>query len=95
MKDFHPPILKLLRHYATAANASEVLVLLSKGAVDSAHEAKLLYDFLATFCELVAVDAQSEVTVLNQPIHTTDAEKVCEVVEDYLNELGYEQITSG
>ena len=95
MKNFHPPILRILRHYANIADASEVVNVLNKATVDSAHEARVLYEFLGTLCDLVAADAKKGVVVLNQPIETADAEKVCEVVEDYLNELGYEQVTSG
>ena len=94
MKNFHPPILTLLKHYAAAAKDAEIVELLNKGEVESEQEAKVLYAFLSTMCELVAADAKKGVVVLNQPVHTTDAEKVCEVVEDYLNDRGYEQVTS-
>jgi len=48
-----------------------------------------MISFLAVMSEQVAIDANNKVTVLRQIVCTTDAEKVCDVIEDYIESLGY------
>lgn len=89
MKNMHQPILDIMKHYAGELGSETVKVVLEKRAIESVDEAKEVLHFLDEMCNKVSIDAKENVVVLNQPIHTSDAEKVCDVIEDYIEELGY------
>ena len=78
-----------MAYYAKKLGAVEVQKILGKESIDSEHEAKSILNFLDQMCPKVAEDAANGVVVLNQVVHTTDAEKVCNVIEDYIEEAGY------
>ncbi len=79
-------------HYAAELKNESVLSILKKESVDNETEARDVLTFLDSMCAKIATDAKENVIVLHQPIHTTDAEKICDVIEDYLEELGYEDL---
>ena len=78
-----------MTYYAKEFGAVEVQKILEKESIDSEHEAKSILNFLGQMCPKVAEDATNGVVVLNQVVHTTDAEKVCNVIEDYIEDAGY------
>ncbi len=43
-------------------------------------------------CDHVLEDSKNNVEVLNQAVCTSDAEKVRDVIEDYIEEAGYEYL---
>ena len=75
--------------YATELECENILSILKNESIDSEEEARDMLGFLDSMCEKIAIDAKENLVILNQPIHTTDAEKICDVIEDYLEELGY------
>src|ERR1044071_7043661 len=90
MKNFHSPVRKLIEYYARKSGAQLVLSLLAKGDVSNETEAKALLDFLEVMSEAVAVDARNHVSVLeNEIVHTSDAVKISDLVESYLEERGF------
>ncbi len=89
MRNIHKPIKQLMTHYASLLKREKILLILEKESIDSELEAKYLLGFLDELCEKVIEDAKANVIVLNQPIHTTDAEKICSVIEDYVEQAGY------
>jgi hypothetical protein len=89
MKNIHQPILDIMKYYAAELGSETVKVVMEKQAIESEDEAKEILIFLDEMCSKVSIDAKDNVVVLNQPIHTSDAEKVCDVIEDYIEELGY------
>lgn len=90
MRDLHPPILQLLGYYARKTNSQPVLAILAKRDIDDEAEAKELLAFLDVMSDAIAVDAKSQVAVLeNEHVHTSDAVKVSEVIESYLEARGY------
>lgn len=92
MKNIHQPIKDIMSHYASNPENINVLAVLEKESIDSEQEAKAVLAFLDLMSDKIAEDAKSNVVVLQQPIHTTDAEKICDVIEDYIEELGYEHL---
>ena len=89
IRGIHPPIKKLLIHYAEALKAEAMSEILLKESIDNEEEAKTILGILDEMCVRVAEDAKAGVVVLNQVIQTADAEKVCSAMEDYLEDLGY------
>lgn len=89
MKTLHKPIFEIMVHYAEKLENKEVVDILKKMSVDDEIEANAMVKFLDDLCDAVAEDSKAGVAVLNQPIHTVDAEKVCDVMYDYLDDLGY------
>lgn len=89
MKNIHQPILDIMKYYASELGRETVKSVIKKQAIESEDEAKEILIFLDEMCSKVSVDAKENVIILNQPIHTSDAEKVCDVIEDYIEELGY------
>ncbi|WP_148212571.1 hypothetical protein [Hahella chejuensis] len=90
MKGINDTIKAFMQHYAEEFKDSEVLLVLEKESIESENEANSVLNFLDSMCKKVQEDMESGVVVLNQKVHTTDAEKVCDVVEDYIEGLGYE-----
>lgn len=95
MKNIQPLIKKFMAHYASEFDAIEIQKILAKESIDSKDEAKSIIDFLNRMCPKVAEDAKKNVRVLNQVVHTTDAEKVCNEMEDYIEEIGYGDLLGG
>lgn len=89
MKNIHQPIKEIMKYYAIKLENETASLVINKEAIESEGEAKEFLSFLETMCNTIAVDAKESVVVLNQPIHTTDAEKVCDIMEDYIEGLGY------
>jgi hypothetical protein len=90
MKNFHPPIQKLIEHYARKTKSKQILEILSKGDVSTEADAQALFEFLDVMSDAIGVDAQNNVSVLeNERVHTSDAVKVSEVVESYLEQRGF------
>lgn len=89
MKNIHKPILDIMFHYASQLENDDVLNILEKKSIESKTEAECILQFLDNLCEKIAEDSINKIVILNQPIHTTDAEKVCNIIEDYIEELGY------
>jgi len=94
MKNIHQPIIEIMAYYAKELDNKKVQEILQKESIDTELEAKEILNFLDSMCEQVAVDSKSNIVVLRQPIHTTDAEKVCDVMEDFIEELGYGHLTN-
>ena len=90
MNHVNDPMKKIMAHYAKELDDKAVLSILEKGAIESEDEAKDTLSFLDSMCDRIAEDTEAGIVVLNQPIHTTDAEKICDAIEDYIEELGYE-----
>lgn len=89
MKNMHQPIKDLMRHYAEVIGDDGALSILRKESIDSESEAKAILVFLDSMCDRIADDAGNNTIILRQPVHTTDAEKVCSIMEDLIEELGY------
>lgn len=92
MKNINQTIRKLLDHYAKELNDKVLIDILKKEAINSEEEAKSVIKFLDGLCDRVRQDAKSGVVVLNQTVHTSDAEKVYEVMSDYVASAGYEYL---
>ncbi|QFT53278.1 hypothetical protein [Microbulbifer sp. THAF38] len=90
MKNIHQPIKDIMSYYAQKLSNQKVLNILQKDSIESEDEAKDILLFLDSMCTEIAQDAQNNVVVLRQPIKTSDAEKICDVIEDYIEEIGYE-----
>ena len=89
MKNIHQPIKDIMKHYAAELEDEKILSVLQKESIDSESEAKDVLVFLDSMCKRIAIDAKRNVIILHQPVHTTDAEKICNVIEDYIEDLGY------
>lgn len=89
MKSMNATTAEFIMHYARELKNDSIVAVLQKGAVETEEEAKVLLDFLESMCDRVKLDSKSNVVVLRQPVHTTDAEKVCNVVCDYIEGLGF------
>lgn len=94
MKDFHPPILKLLEHYADVTGSSGAQRIIEKRTVESEAEARTLLAFLDVMFNRVIEDSKRNVCVLSQAIIPSDGEKVILQVHGYLEELGYGHLVS-
>jgi hypothetical protein len=92
MKKIHKPILDFMSHYARKFEDDVVLSVLDKLAIENEEEAIKVLSFLNTMCDHVATDANNNMVVLNQTVCTADAEKVCDAIEDYIEEIGYEHL---
>ncbi|MET1257593.1 hypothetical protein [Aliikangiella maris] len=92
MKNIHQPIKDIMSYYASNLENKSVLEILEKQSIDSEQEAKEVIAFLNLMSDKIAEDSKDNIVVLQQPIHTTDAEKICDVIEDYIEELGYEHL---
>ena len=93
MNKIHTPTLEFLSYYADTLNSVEVKDILNKKRINTEHEAKSLLKFLDEMCVQVAKDTNAGVVVLRQKVATYDAEKVCSVIEDYLEDIGYGYLT--
>lgn len=89
MKNIHKPIIDFMVFYAEKLNDNAVLSVLNKLSIDTEDEAKSVLAFLDSMCEIVVEDSKNKVVVLNQAVCTSDAEKVCDVIEDYVEEAGF------
>ena len=87
MKNIHQPIKDIMSYYALKIENRNVLAILKKESIDSEQEAKEILTFLNSMCDKISEDAKENINVLHQPIHTTDAEKICDIIEDYV-EIG-------
>lgn len=95
MKDFHPPLLDIMAHYASVMEATAVQAILAKRSVDNASEARVLREFVNAMSDRIADDAKRGVSVLEgETVATSDAVKVWTIVDSYLEELGYDDPTS-
>lgn len=92
MKNIHQPIKDIMFYYASHPEDSTILAILKKESIDSEQEAKDVLTFLNLMYNKIAEDAKNNVVVLKQPIHTIDAEKICDVMEDYIEDQGYEYL---
>ena len=92
MKNIHKPIIDFMSYYAKKLNDESVLSVLKKLSIESEDEAKNVLSFLNNMCDLVLEDSKNSIVVLNQAVCTTDAEKVCDVIEDYIEDIGYEHL---
>ncbi len=92
MKNIHKPIIDFMAYYAKQLNDETVLRVLSNLSINTEDEAKRVLSFLEIMCDHVIEDAKNNVVVLNQSVCTSDAEKVCDVIEDYIEEIGYEHL---
>ncbi|WP_444943399.1 hypothetical protein ACJJIK_16845 [Microbulbifer sp. ZKSA006] len=89
MKNIHQPIKDIMSYYASKLSNQEVLDILQKNSIESKREAKDILLFLDSMCIEISKDAQNNTLVLRQPIKTVDAEKVCDIIEDYIEAIGY------
>ncbi|WP_444929443.1 hypothetical protein ACJJIF_16625 [Microbulbifer sp. SSSA002] len=89
MKNIHQPIKDIISYYASKLSNQEVLDILQKNSIESKREAKDILLFLDSMCIEISKDAQNNTLVLRQPIKTVDAEKVCDIIEDYIEAIGY------
>ncbi len=94
MKNFHAPIIEFLNYYASTLNNEQVQGILKKLAVDNEAEAKELLNFLDAMCLQVLTDAKIGIIVSQQTVTSYDAEKVCNEIERYLDEIGYGYLTA-
>jgi len=92
MKNIHQPIKDIMSYYATKLENKNVQVVLKNESISSEQEAKDVLLFIDLMCKKIAEDEKKNVIVLHQSIRTTDAEKICDVIEDYIEELGYEYL---
>ncbi len=92
MKNIHKPILDFMSYYAKKLGDDNVISVLDKLSIDNEDEAKKLLSFLNEMCSHVKQDSSNNVVVLNQVVCTSDAEKVCDIIEDYIEEIGYENL---
>lgn len=92
MKNIHKPIIDFMSYYAEKLNDESVLSVLNKQSIESEVEAKNVLNFLSNLCDHVSDDSKNNVVVLNQAVCTSDTEKVCDVIEDYIEEIGYEHL---
>lgn len=93
MKNLHAPIVDFLIYYARALNNEQVQAILGKMSVDNEAEAKELLGFLDPMCSQVANDSKAGIIISQQAVTTYDAEKVCNEVERYLDNIGYGHLT--
>lgn len=89
VKNIYQPIKDIMKHYAVELGDDNVLSVLDKESIDSESEAKNILVFLDSMCNRIAIDAKKNVVILHQPVHTTDAEKICDIIEDHIEDLGY------
>jgi hypothetical protein len=92
MKKIHQPIKDVMYHYAEKFSDDAVLSILKKEEIGNEISAKQVLNFLDKMCDQIAIDAKENYIILNQPVHTTDAEKICDVIEDYIEALGYDHL---
>lgn len=92
MKNIHKPIIDFMVYYAGKLQDESVLSILNKLSIENEGEAKSILVFLNSMCDHVVEDSKNGVVVLNQAVCTSDAEKVCDVIEDYIEEIGYEHL---
>ncbi len=89
MKNIHQPIKDIMRHYAEKLSDNAIHSILEKEQISDESEAKQVLIFLDKMCDQIAIDSKENYVILNQPVHTTDAEKICDVIEDHIEALGY------
>jgi hypothetical protein len=65
-----------------------------KGGVESDSDVTALLDVLDAMYQRIQGDAEQGKIVFRQPVHVYDADKVGETLVAYLEELGYERLTS-
>lgn len=94
MKDIHAPILQIMRHYANVLDDQETLHILEKLTVDQESEARALLAFLDRMCDRMKPDIQAGMHLLAEPLASSDAEKICMTVQDYLEDKGYGYLVS-
>ncbi|MDV2080397.1 hypothetical protein [Marinobacter xestospongiae] len=92
MKNIHKPIADFMAFYATKLNDDAVLSVLNKLSIDTEDEAKSVVAFLDAMCKQVLEDSKTKIVVLSQTVCTSDAEKVCAVVEDCIEAAGYRHL---
>lgn len=92
MKNIHKPILDFMSYYAKKLRDDGVISVLDKLSVDNKDEAKKLLSFLDKMCSHVKEDSINNAVVLNQVVCTSDAEKVCDIIEDYIGKIGYKNL---
>ena len=89
MKNIHQPIIDIMRHYAEKLSDNAVLSILEKEQISNEMESKQVLKFLDTMCDQIAIDSKEDYVILNQPVYTTDAEKIFDVIKDHIEALGY------
>jgi len=92
MKNIHKPIIDFMYQYAEKINDKGALTLIKRLSIDSESEAKNMLTFLELMCSHVLEDSKDNVVILNQPVCTSDLEKVCDVIEDHIEDIGYEHL---
>lgn len=95
MKNIHTPILQIMRHYAIVLDDQDILRILEKLVVEQESEALALLAFLDRMCDRMKPDIQAGVHLLAEPLASSDAEKICMTVQDYLEDNGYGYLISG
>jgi len=89
MKNIHQSILDFVLYYAQKLKNEVVLSVLTKQKIDNEAEARAVLLFLNDMSNRVIIDVKHDVVVLNRKVQTSDAEKVCNVVEGYIEDSGY------
>ena len=87
-------IIKYLEHYAQYAAHDVISSILARGVVESDVEARALTDVIDAMYAHLDDDVKSHLIVYRQAIQAYDVDKVAETVVAWLEEAGYEHVTS-
>lgn len=89
MKDIHPPILKLARHYAERRKDAVAAAILDGQPIGSDERARAFLRFLSAMVDLAVEDEKAGAEVLGQKALASDAEKAYLVLEDAVEDAGF------
>lgn len=87
-------VVKYVEHYAQYANTEATKVILARGTIQSDSEASTILDVIEAMYARLDEDVRTRVAVYRQPIQAYDADKVAETIVAWVEDSGFEHVTS-
>ena len=94
MTNLDPVVVTYVEYYAQYAALELTRAILARGMVQDDSEAKTILDVIDAMYARLDADVHSGVVVYRQPIQAYDADKVAETIVAWLEDSGYERVTS-
>jgi len=94
MKKIDNYVKKYILHYINRLD-SKLESIISEEKISSEQEAKELLAFVDLMCNQSALDMKDKKEVLGHPANTYEAEKAAMVIQDFVEDSGFEYLIDG
>ncbi len=92
MHNINDITIKYMHHYALELNNVKVQEILEKKHVNSDEDAREIMQFLERLSGQIKVDVAAKKTIFRNTVTLDDGVDICDNMELYLENLGYEEI---